>query len=311
MTVEFREAEAADESQILDLINLVQPSVPWTERHFRWQYQEAPAGAAALFVAGDGGRVVSFYAAPRYAVGFFGEIREGWMVQDVMTHPEYRGRGYLHTLGALCLGHLRQAGALGYTFPNERSENSFRRMGWAELGKVPFRSRIPGQAPQAAPVPLTPVDRFPDSIGDTWEEAGMQIGVRRDAEYLNWRYAKPAQRYMRYTLPSALGAVVLKEYEADDARKLHICDLFVHRDARGEIPGVLAAILRIARDAEVGRLTAWLPHHHPYAAQFDAAGLILDETHSRTIFVDAPESDRQRLSEMQYWHVTHGDSDVW
>ena len=28
---------------------------------------------------------------------------KGRMIQDVMTHPDYRGQGYLHKLSAICL----------------------------------------------------------------------------------------------------------------------------------------------------------------------------------------------------------------
>ncbi len=63
------------------------------------------------------------------------------MVQDVMTHPNYRGRGFLHWLATVCLEDMRNDGAIGYTFPNKLSEGSFRRTGWAELSPIPLRSK--------------------------------------------------------------------------------------------------------------------------------------------------------------------------
>ncbi|MBI5156390.1 MAG: GNAT family N-acetyltransferase [Acidimicrobiia bacterium] len=309
MTVEFRAAIPADGAAILSLINLVQPHVPWTEAHFRWQYLEPPAGEAARFVAEDEGQIVSFYAAPRYDVSVVGEVREGWMVQDVMTHPDHRGRGYLHELGALCARHLAAAGALGFTFPNERSQGSFPRLGWTELGPVPSRlwPVRPGRAGSGV---LTSVVEFPGDVGDIWRESGLAIGTRRDAAYLAWRYRKPGQTYRRFTVGDGAGFVVLKEFDAGGSRRLHVCDLVLRSTERSLLPGVLQDVQQAARDAGASELTAWLPPHHPYAAAFDAAGVVTVPT-ARRVFVTAPPADLARYAVMDRWHLTHGDSDVW
>lgn len=309
MTVEFRPATPADTHQILGLINTVQPHVPWTEAHYRWQYLEPPAGEASRFVAEDEGSIVSFYAAPHYDVSLFGEVRRGWMVQDVMTHPDHRGRGYLHELGALCMRDLRAAAALGFTFPNERSQGSFPRLGWTELGEVPVRlwPVRPGDARSAL---LRPVDDFPTDVGGVWEDSGLDIGTRRDASYLTWRYRKPGQRYRRFSVGDDAGFAVLKEFATAGAKRLHICDLVVRGAERALLPLVLGEVQQLARDAGLTEVTAWLPSGHPYAGAFEAAGLHSAPT-TRRVFVTAPPGDLARYASMEHWHLTHGDSDVW
>ena len=309
MTAVFRRGTPADAAGILALINLVQPHVPWSEEHFRWQYLDPPAGAAALFVADDDGHIVSSYAAPRYDVNVFGEVRQAWMVQDVMTHPDHRGRGYLHELGALCIRHLHDAGALGFTFPNERSQGSFSRLGWTELGPVPVRL-WPVERGQPHSAILTPVDEFSADVGAVWDGSGLDIGTRRDAAYLSWRYRKPGQTYRRFVVGDRAGFVVLKEFDAGASKRLHICDLVVRATEQGLLPAVVQEVQETAREAGAAELTAWLPHRHPYAAAFDAAGLNTVPT-TRRVFVTAPAAYLARYAAMDHWHLTHGDSDVW
>ncbi len=309
MTVAFRSSVPGDAPAILALINLVQPHVPWSEDHFRWQYLDPPAGAAALFVAEEEGSIVSFYAAPRYAVSVFGEVREAWMVQDVMTHPDHRGRGHLHTLGDLCLRSLREAGAMGFTFPNERSQGSFARLGWTELGPVPVRlwPVRPGDGRSGL---LTPVDDLSPEVGGVWDESGLEIGTRRDAPYLAWRYRKPGQDYRRFVVGDRAGFVVLKAFDTGTSKRLHICDLVVRTTGRTLLPAILEEVQHAAREIGAAELTAWLPRRHPYAGAFDAAGLHSVPT-TRRVFVTAPATDLARYAVMDHWHLTHGDSDVW
>lgn len=40
----------ADSALILELINTIQPAIPWTNEHLQWQFFETPAGQAVLFL---------------------------------------------------------------------------------------------------------------------------------------------------------------------------------------------------------------------------------------------------------------------
>jgi GNAT superfamily N-acetyltransferase len=181
-------AVADDEAgQVLALINTVQPHVPWSVEQYDWQYRQNPAGKSQLFAARHDGRVVSFYAAvvQRFQLGE--RLIQGWMVQDVMTHPDYRGRGLLHKLGEVCLQALRAEGAIGYAFPNNQSEKSFLRLGWHEWGAVPWwRADVRDIAPSALAA-LAPVEEFDASATAIWLNSGLTFGIRRDAAHLEWR----------------------------------------------------------------------------------------------------------------------------
>ena len=302
-------AEAHDAGGLLALINLVQPHVPWDRAHLEWQFFAPPAGPARLYVVRDGSTIVSLYAAVAQRVTVAGQTVRGFMVQDVMTNPSYRGRGFLHQLGALCLEEIRAAGDVGYTFPNKLSEGSFRRNGWAEIGLVPRRGApLPGPEPSAPPAPVQRLEEaFDERATAIWEAAGLPTGVRRDAAFLRWRYGKPSARYERFLVDGEAGFVVLKTFDDGPTRIVHLCDVILRATARDQLPGVLASVFDLARRRGARRLTAWLPAAHPYAPDFDKAGLLLEE-HDRYMLVTGPA---EMAVERQVWHVTQGDSDVY
>src|SRR4030095_1860066 len=94
----IRPAGAADKSAILALINVIQPHLPWSAEHYDWQLVQGPAGPAEVRVVECDDTLVSLYVGTRKHLWVDGEIRSGIMVQDVLTHPNYRGKGMLNAL---------------------------------------------------------------------------------------------------------------------------------------------------------------------------------------------------------------------
>lgn len=300
-------ADLSDAPQLLGLINFIQPHVPWTEVHLRWQFFESPAGPARLHVIRDGDAIVSLYAAIRQRILVEGEVKTAWMIQDVMSHPAYRGRGFLHHLGQLCLNELRQHGDAGYTFPNKLSEGSFRRTGWHESGRVPLRTLslngLPSQSRTSTGL-VESVTVFDGRHATAWSAADVGVGVHRDVEFLSWRYGKPGQTYHKFALGGDAGFLVLKVYRGSESTTVHICDLVLRKDSRELVGPALAFVLGFAFGNGAARVTAWLPESHPYGPAFDGAGLILSREHDRFMFVEGPVTGKP-------WHVTQGDSDVY
>jgi GNAT superfamily N-acetyltransferase len=302
-------ADERDSEQLLALINLVQPHVPWDARHLHWQFFAPAAGPARLYVVRDAGRIVSLYVAVPHILEQGGQARRSFMIQDVMTHPAYRGGGFLHELGRVCLSEIQAAGDLGHTFPNERSEGSFRRNGWTELCRVPqwSASVVEKGSFHAAIEPWAgPFDADTDAL---WAEAGLDTGVRRDSAYLQWRYSKPGVHYQRYKIDGNRGLLVLKPYRGTKSL-LHICELIVRAPSRVLIGDVLRFCFSTARMLGAEALTAWLPPEHPYAAAFADAGLLFNSS-NRTVFVTGPRDILPALCDERRWHLTHGDSDVY
>jgi GNAT superfamily N-acetyltransferase len=311
----IRAAGPADKPAILALINLIQPHIPWSSEHYDWQFLQGPAGPAEIRIIEADDRVVSLYVGTRQNLWVDGTIRRGIMVQDVLTDPEYRGRGFLNGLAASFLAEMRDWGDCGYTFPNKLSENSFRRSGWTELTPIPaLQLALPPRAEGehgSGGDRLTEVAAFEASVETVWHSAGLRVGVLRDAAYLNWRYGRPQTTYRRYLVEGDRGYLVLKLYDRGDAKVMHVCDLVLRADARPLCDAVMADIRGLAADAGATLVTAWLPAGHPYRPQFEAAGFAPDPTNDRFAFTTGPDATLGVLAPPSNWHLSQGDSDVY
>lgn len=301
----------SDASRILELINHIQPSIPWTMEHLNWQFFLNPAGEAKLYGISDSGKLISFYAAVPHTISNQSRIIRGRMIQDVMTHPDYRGRGFLHQLAKHCMGDMIANGEIGYTFPNENSENSFRRTGWSALCRVPWRKKHLDSLLSSASIISTfaPIVDF-SAVPDIWSFSLLPLGVDRNPKYLGWRYSKPGTCYSSFVVNRDQAILILKTYEDAGRRVLHICELFTSRECLHLIPEMLTFSELFAADRGADVLTAWLPEGHPYAAAFDTTGLNLSPDSSRYVFAHSGGSGMD-ISDYSLWHITQGDSDIY
>lgn len=305
-------AGRGDSRAVLALINTVQPHIPWSEADLAWQYFDGPGETPSrLYAVRDGERLVSLYGAVAKPFRLGPQTVTGFMVQDVMTDPAYRGRGYLNFLAGLCAAEIRESEDIGYTFPNKQSENSFRRSGWHELMTVPLRHRPVRADTDEATALHEQVGALGDNATTIWRDSGLECGVERTGEATDWRYKRPDAVYRRFLLADGPGFTVLKRYDGEDGPVVHICDLVVTEAARDRLPAILETIGAVAAREGAADLTAWLPQGHPYAKVYDAFGLGVDPGHDRVMFVTARTPIPPLLTDPSAWHLSQGDSDVY
>jgi hypothetical protein len=305
----IRPATVSDKPAILALINTIQPHIPWTSEQYDWQLIQGPAGPADVRVVECDDSLVSLYVGTKKHLWVGGDILRGVMVQDVLTHPSYRGRGMLNALATSFLSEMHERDECGYTFPNKLSENSFRRSGWTELMPVPFMGCVAG--PQGTVTDMAAeVSTFDSSIDVIWPDAGIPVGVVRSAEFLNWRYERPGNIYRKFVI-SDIGYFVLKLYDRGTEKVLHICDLVVREGARELCKPTLASIKALAAQLEASSITCWVPFGHPYRQTFEDAGFAPDVTNDRYVFATGPNKLLSTLTKQSHWHLSQGDSDVY
>jgi len=301
-----------DANKILELINFIQPEERWSYEHLMWQYFSSQ-GHANLYLIVNDKTIVSLYASIKKKIYVNGEIKEAFMIQDVMTQPAFRGRGFLNHLGRLCINDIIDGKSFAYVFPNKFSENSFRRNGWMELTKIPLRTMkitSNGENFKTSEGLVEQIEEFDDIATRIWNNSGLVIGVHRDDLFLNWRYSKPATTYFKFYLKKDKGFFILKIFEKDNQKKLHILDLVVCRAAKNLIIPALQFIKQFAATNSVNVITCWLSKQHPYSEIFDEFGLLLNANTETFAFVVNPENKKD-FSEVTRWHLTQGDSDVY
>jgi len=309
--IEIVELEESDCESAIELINSVQPHIPWSIDHFFWQYFGRPGYRAKLFGAKHQDHLIGFYAAVKNTFLFEGSIRDAYMVQDVMTAEDFRGRGILHLLGEMCSGAIDESGGIGFTFPNEKSANSFRRLGWSEMMVVPLREVKCGQVGVASTIHMSEVAAFEKSVNEIWDHSGMRSGIHRDAEYLNWRYSKPGIQYLKYIVGDFAGYFVLKVFRSEHELKLHLLDLVVKEEAIEYTVDVLNFVLSTANDLGAPSVTCWLPEGHRYESSFVKFGFSSIKTQNRSVFLRNNSEQGISLSKDGQRHFSQGDSDVF
>jgi len=306
-----RPATEEDLASLLDLMRLVIPHDPRTLDYCRWQYLQGPAGQAAMRVIECDGRPVALYVGTRKRLWVDGRVMPCFMVQDVLTHPDFRGRGFLNHLAGCFLADMNEADIPGFTFPNKLSENSFRRIGWTELMPVPLRLAAARPAVSGDESALQPVDAFGAEAGAIWETAGLRVGVLRDAAFLNWRYARPGTVYHRFLIAEGQGFLVLKVFDRGGKRIVHICDLVMRESARGRLPSVLAAVHAFSHNQKAELVTCWLPDGHPYGVAYADSGFAGDPGNDRFSFTHGNPSLLPTLRQPDAWHLSQADNDIY
>ncbi len=191
-----------------------------------WRYDRGPHGASiSLLARPAGGDGVSGYAcSPRRALVRGDETTLATVGQtgDVMTHPDWRKRGIFSDLDRRAMQEAAGRGwALAFGLPNRRSAHIFEELGWETVGSVrPWSFYLAADAAARAHAlregrwrALTlgwrvrrcarararllgtgfrsqALARVPPEVLALARQVEPRFGfmVRRDADYLNWRY---------------------------------------------------------------------------------------------------------------------------
>ena len=309
--LEIVELNVSDCGRVLQLINSVQPHIPWNEDHFHWQYFGRNEHQSKIFGAVFGDDLIGFYAAVNNPVNVGDNTRDVFMVQDVMTAESYRGQGILHLMGETCAEAIDNSGSVGLTFPNEKSANSFRRLGWTEVMGVPLREAKTVQANSGTTLRVSEVVAFDKSVNEIWEESGLRLGVQRDAEYLNWRYSKPGIEYLKFIVGNGAGYLVLKLFLGGNEPKLHLLDLVLKEKDIDSAEEVLNFVFSTANNLGASSITCWLPLGHKYERFFVRSGFSMAGSLSRSVFVRSNGGQDDLLLNEGSWHLSQGDSDVF
>lgn len=313
----IRPYQAADVPAVLALINRVQPSLPWTRAYFQWQYLDNPAGPARLWVVEAAGRPVALYAAvPRWCYQAGSGETLAWRVQDIMTHPDHRGQGWMHRLTAHGTAAVAADGQMSYAFPREARATlrCFLKHGWTQAARAPFRHTTTLAGQPASAHPVHPLPRFGPAADALWHRCrpALTQGFVRDAAYLNWRFLdRPGTAYAAFGVHRAgrlQGWMVLKTFEAEAGRRsAHVCDVLVEPDAPAVLRALLAQAFSFARTHGATLLSGWFPTAHPYAALFDEAGLHADPAFTQWLVVHHPSPP----AGPEDWYLTVCDNDVY
>jgi GNAT superfamily N-acetyltransferase len=316
--------------------------------HLRWEWEFArnpntPPEGPLIWVARENATLVGQCAAIPVRLQVAGqETIAGWGT-DVMVAPERRRQGLG---GQLLRTWDRHVGAALGLNPGDSSLHLFlfRKLGWPDLGTVPCLvkplTRRAVRLPRW-PVPLNRllsavtypfvqviartrplraqtrvVHRFDDAATALWNRIAAKFDfiVRRDATYLNWRYASaPHVRYSTALLEREGrldGFAVFRHVREPLGRVTLLVDLLADPDDEPGLAALLRRVDREARAADSDKIRCFALSG-PIRRMLKRSGYFQVKSWLRLVAkINSVAVPATFYKSLDRWHVTLGDSDV-
>lgn len=320
-----------------------------------WRYDRNPhGGSISLLVREPGGRGVSGYAcSPRRALAWGAEASAAPIGEtgDVMTHPEWRKRGLFSDLDRAAMRAAAERGwPVCFGLPNRRSAHIFLELGWERVGTVRPWTQVIADGPAAreergkegrlrrwltplgarhgararrrleregAGFDLRDLERFPREVEALSREVEPHFAlmVRRDADYLDWRFlASPSRRFRvlgAFARDGAFAGYAVVQLPRDGEPLGWLVDALAP-DRRALAALLAGALGRIeAAGASLARATAidgsW------WAARLGEAGFLAPRRENHLIVIlhvhDPAHPLARAARDARSWYLTDGDRD--
>lgn len=308
-----------------------------------WQYRRNPnnpGGEPEIWVAREGPAIVGQYATMPVRLSIAGtEIAASWGM-DVMVAPERQRQGLGEVLFRTWDRNVGASLGLGLS---ESSYRLFQKLRWPDVGPLPcFVKPLTRRAlrradwpvglnrfvsavtlpvvkivartrPLAAEVRI--IQRFDDSFTELWERLAprFDFAVRRDAAYLNWKYASaPHVRYVVAALrrdDRNVGYAVYRHLHEPRGRVTLLVDFLTDPDDQEGFATLLGWIDREARHADSDKIRTFALHAGFRRLLRRAGYFQVKSTVQFVSKVNGVDVQPSFYDNTDRWHVTLGDSD--
>jgi GNAT superfamily N-acetyltransferase len=232
--------EPDDRAHYLALLHDAWGDLALSGPEFDWWFRENPAGSL-MSVARAGGRVVGVASHSLFRMILGGEERLASFSVHATTAAEARGQGIFEALERKHEAEAQERGAaVVLAFASTPTAPIFLGpLGWTEIGRLRVWAR-PFPRLGSSPRAVGRIERFrhPGDPG-----AGWPNHIRRNAEYLNWRYLESPRQYESFAIAGSYAVLGHKEHRG--TRLAYIADLV--GEPRGLLKACLGAVDQDAR----------------------------------------------------------------
>jgi hypothetical protein len=308
---------------------------------WQWERRQNPAGHAAPWLAREGTTLVGASTATAARLPLSGRELDGAWLADPVVAGE-RGRQGLDELllrawqrdtqvtmaagiGAgtrLLLDRLRVPRAVPLPcLVKPLSRRALRRPDWplpvnrfVSAVTLPFVKVVARQRPLRETVEV--VRLLDDSIDALWSAAAQKLtfAVRRDAAYVNWRFARPP--HARYTIAAlrrddaVAGYVVYRHAREPRGRVTHLVDFLVVPGDDRAVKTLLRWVDREARAEDSDKIRCHVLHAG-FRRVFRRSGYFrVKPSISLSVKINDPGTRRTFYDTTADWHFTLGDGPV-
>lgn len=308
-----------------------------------WQYRSNPNNVGhgpEIWLAREGRAIVGQYATMPVRLSIAGREVQGSWGMDVMVAPERQRQGLGEVLFRTWDRNVGASLGLGLS---DASYRLFQKLRWPDVGPVPCfvkpltrralrRPEWPAlvnRAVSALTFPLVRIvarnrplraevrllNRFDDSFTALWTAIAPSLGlaVRRDAAYLNWKYASAP--HVRYAIAALrrddrnVGYAVYRHSHEPRGRVTLLVDFLADPEDEAGIATLLGWVDREARRADTDKIRAFALHG-AFRRQLKRAGYFqVKSTMEMVVKVNALDLPPSFYENTDTWHITLGDSD--
>jgi GNAT superfamily N-acetyltransferase len=308
-----------------------------------WQYRRNPnnpPGGPQIWVAREGPAIVGQYATMPVRLQVRGREITGSWGMDVMVAPERQRQGLGELLFRTWDQHVGASLGLGLS---EASSRLFSKLRWPDVGPVPclvkpltrraFRRPtwppalnrlvsaltvpvvkvVARTRPLRAETELTRV--FDERFTALWERIApkFDLAVRRDAPYLQWKYAAPP--HVRYSIVvlkrdgEPHGYAVYRHVHEPRGRVTLLVDFLTDPDDSAGFLTLLRFVDREARAADSDKIRTFATHAGFRRLLRRSGYFQVKSTLEFVARINAMPVPDEFYRHTDTWHVTLGDSD--
>ncbi|MHC4139213.1 MAG: GNAT family N-acetyltransferase [Planctomycetota bacterium] len=319
--IEIVEATKEDHWKLFNFLITSYPDFGWSKEFMEWQYYLNPAGTARSWIAKHDGNVIANYTAIPHKLYVNGKLELSWRVQDVITHPDYRGMGLYSKLSDAANNVLQSEDfPVNFTFPNEKSHQGFIKLNWLNPNRIPLwilhkPQKIKNERISLHIEPILKFTKTDESIWNSYRQK-LHYALERSANYLNWRYTqKPRGGYFPFRLTDgAKSAIcVFKIYNNGLGEKFsHLIDCF-YEDGFKQVEDIILYFIDYSKKQEATLASAWSQPKSEIAHYMNKHAFELNEHITRwfVLNINSTNLDKDEVCEFSHWHISMGDTDVF
>jgi hypothetical protein len=290
--------------------------------YYSWQFFETPFRAWCLFGL-DRGRLVGCGGIRLYPILSGSDSLAGLLV-DSMIEEKYRGIGLFARIEIeLEQAIIRSGAKYMYALPNKAGYlPRVTHLGWTGLQPIITYVRQTGGRPRrlTGMIQCEKVEKFDGAINEIWN-AFLQLypslaTVRRNAAYLNWRFAEnPRYRYDLFKIKrngQLFGYLVLKEFKDPMTGRFFgdIVDILWREDDKDTLACMLSFALDHFEDHGIEEATIWLQTN----TIIDDVGRELgfnESAQKRYFCVKFLDERYSWVTNLKRWFITMADSEIF
>jgi hypothetical protein len=319
--IEFVEASKADHWNMLNFLITNYPDLGWSKEFMEWQYYLNPAGTAKSWVAKHEENVIANYTAIPHKLYVNGQLENSWRVQDVITHPDYRGMGLYSKLSDAANKFLQNEDfPVNFTFPNEKSHRAFIRRNWINPNRIPLWVLYKPHKIKDTDISLhtEPISKFTEADESIWNNYRQKIhfAVDRSANYLNWRYIQnPRGGYLPFRITDGAKSAIciFKKYETGSGDKYsHLIDCF-YEEGFSQVEEIILYFIEYSKKQGATLASAWSQPSSEVSNNLKRHGFELNEYLTRwfVLNINSTKLSENEINEFSHWHISMGDTDVF